>query len=167
MQLTDAQKQQVSEWIAAGAKLSEIQNRLEQEFEIRMTYMDLRFLVDDLQLTLQDPPEAEKAAAEVPQPDSGPEAMPLEGAEGGADLGQDSAEPPMSGKVNVSVDMLARPGSIVSGKVTFSDGQSAEWYLDQLGRLGMVPAQQGYRPPEADVTEFQLALEKELMQRGF
>lgn len=166
MQLTDAQKQQVTEWIAGGAKLSEIQNRLEQEFEIRMTYMDLRFLVDDLQLTLQDPPEPEKPAEVLP-PDAGAEAMPMEGEAGGAGMEQEFAEPQLSGNVNVSVDTLARPGAIVSGKVTFSDGQTAEWYLDQLGRLGMVPAQQGYRPPEADVTEFQMALEKELMQRGF
>ena len=47
--------------------------------------------------------------------------------------------------------------ALASGKVTFSDGNRAEWYLDQAGRLGLVPQQQGYRPPAADVQQFQMA----------
>ena len=39
---------------------------------------------------------------------------------------------------------------------------TVEWYLDQYGRLGMVPPEPGYRPPDADVAEFQASLEKEL-----
>ena len=31
----------------------------------------------------------------------------------------------------MSVDQITKPGAIVSGKVTFSDGQIADWYLDQ------------------------------------
>jgi len=64
------------------------------------------------------------------------------------------------------VDQIARPGALVSGKVTFSDGQKADWYLDQTGRLGVVPAQQGYKPPAADVQEFQMALQEELQRMG-
>ena len=67
----------------------------------------------------------------------------------------------------MTVDQLARPGAIVSGKVTFSDGQTAEWYLDQAGRLGVVPKQQGYKPPVEDVQEFQMALQNELAKLGF
>jgi hypothetical protein len=66
----------------------------------------------------------------------------------------------------VTTDQIARPGAIVSGKVTFSDGQKAEWYLDQSGRLGVIPAQQGYKPPAADVQQFQLALQEQLQQMG-
>lgn len=158
MQLTDAQKQQVAQWIDSGAKLSEIQSRLDQELGLRMTYMDVRLLVDDMKLT---PKDAEPAVPEVKAEPEGAEV----GAE--ADLPGEEAAPTGGGGVAVSVDQLARPGALVSGKVTFSDGQTAEWYLDQFGRLGMVPAQQGYRPPEQDVVEFQMALEKELMKRGF
>ncbi len=163
MQLTDDQKQQVSQWIASGAKLSEIQSRLDQEFGLRLTYMDVRLLVDDLQLTPQDTveettPEATTAEAE---------AMPPEEAGAEPDQFGEEALPTDTGGVSVSVDQLARPGALVSGRVTFSDGQNAEWYLDQFGRLGMVPAEQGYRPPASDVQAFQLALEKELMKRGF
>ena len=75
--------------------------------------------------------------------------------------------PPADGRVSVSVDRLARPGAMVSGKVTFSDGQSADWYLDQTGRLGVIPKQEGYKPTAMDVKEFQLALQDELARMGF
>jgi hypothetical protein len=71
-----------------------------------------------------------------------------------------------TGKVSVTVDQLMRPGSMVSGKVTFSDGQKADWYLDQQGRLGLAPAVQGYRPPQSDIAEFQVALDRELQKMG-
>jgi hypothetical protein len=73
---------------------------------------------------------------------------------------------PATGHVSVTVDQLARPGAIVSGKVTFSDGQRADWYLDQNGRLGVVPGQQGYKPSAADVQQFQVALQSELARMG-
>ena len=60
MQLTDEQNQKVAGWIADGMKLSDIQARLEEVFSIRLTYMDVRLLVDDLKLTPKDaePPKA-------------------------------------------------------------------------------------------------------------
>ena len=64
------------------------------------------------------------------------------------------------------MDQLARPGALVSGKVTFSDGMNADWYLDQTGRMGVVPQQQGYKPSAADVQQFQLALEREMTKMG-
>jgi len=69
--------------------------------------------------------------------------------------------------VAVVVDHLARPGAVVSGKVTFSDGNKADWYIDQNGRLGLAPQQTGYRPPAADLQQFQAALESELSRMGF
>ena len=68
---------------------------------------------------------------------------------------------------SVTVDQLTRPGAIVSGKVTFSDGQQADWYLDQTGRLGVVAKQQGYKPSAADVQQFQAALQSEIARMGF
>ncbi|RYD71068.1 MAG: hypothetical protein EOP84_25545 [Verrucomicrobiaceae bacterium] len=163
MQLTDEQKQQVSQWIASGAKLSDIQSRLDQELGLRLTYMDVRLLVDDLKLTPLDPVEDTEPEEKADEVGTAPAEM-----DGAApDQPTDEVLPPGTGGVTVSVDQLARPGALVSGKVTFSDGVTAEWYLDQMGRLGMVPSQQGYRPPAEDVQAFQLALEKELMNRGF
>ena len=160
MLLTDEQKQQVAAWIDAGAKLSEIQDRLDKELGIRMTYMDVRLLADDLRLTPKEVAEPEKPATpEAPAPTNPQE--PSEGA-----LGEELSAAAGTGKVSVAVDQIARPGAMVSGKVTFSDGQSAEWYLDQYGRLGLVAAQQGYRPPQEDIAEFQMALDKELVRLG-
>jgi hypothetical protein len=74
---------------------------------------------------------------------------------------------PAAGKVNVKVDQIARPGAVVSGSVTFSDGNSAAWYLDQFGRLGLAPKKQGYKPPAGDLQEFQTELQNELAKLGF
>ena len=69
--------------------------------------------------------------------------------------------------MKVIIVQIARPGAFVSGKVTFSDGQKAEWYLDQTGRLGVVPKQTGYKPSAADVQDFQLALQQEVAKLGY
>jgi hypothetical protein len=71
------------------------------------------------------------------------------------------------GKVTLSVDQLTRPGAVVSGKVTFSDGNTAAWQIDQSGRLGLVPPRPGYQPPASDVQPFQMALEAELSKLGY
>jgi hypothetical protein len=71
------------------------------------------------------------------------------------------------GGVSVTVDHIAKPGTVVSGKVTFSDGQTADWYLDQTGRLGVVPKTAGYNPSPPDVQDFQLALQQEVAKLGY
>jgi len=158
MQLTDEQKQKVAAWIADGVKLSDIQVRLGEECGVRLTYMDVRFLVDDLKLTPKDAPapapEKTEAAPVAPMPEE-----PVL-------LTEEPAAKP-GGKVSLVMDPLARPGTIVSGTVTFSDGKTASWHLDQQGRLGVVPTEQGYRPPPADVEEFQTALDRELPKMGY
>src|SRR5215470_16124012 len=60
MNLDDAQRSKVGEWIAQGMKLSDIQARMASELGLKMTYMDVRLLVDDLKLTPKD--------VEVPKP---------------------------------------------------------------------------------------------------
>ena len=148
MNLDETQKKKVAAWIDEGLKLAEIQKRLETEFGLRVTYLDVRLLVDDLKLKPKDPVLPPKP--EVP-------------AETKSALAP--ADAPL-GKVNVSVDQLTRPGALVSGKVTFSDGKSAEWVLDQTGRLGVVPGEKGYKPSPPDLQEFQLALQGELQKLG-
>jgi|SRR5690242_7958437 len=161
MKLDDTQRQTVATWIEQGAKLAEIQSRLATEFGIKLTYMEVRFLVDDLKLVPKDP-EPPKA----PEPPATPEKSAAEAAGVPAAPG-DEAPPAAGGKVVVTVDQITRPGSLISGKVTFSDGQVADWYLDQMGRLGVVPKQQGYKPSAADVQDFQLALQQEVAKLGY
>jgi len=161
MNLDESQRQRVTAWILQGAKLSEIQTRLAEEFGLRLTYMEVRFLVDDLKLTPKDPEPpktAEPLPAATPKPADTKNPAKVDG---------DETSPPSAGKVSVTVDQLTRPGAIASGKVAFSDGQNADWYLDQMGRLGVVPKKQGYKPSAADVQQFQTALQNELARMGF
>jgi hypothetical protein len=158
MSLDETQRQRVTAWVLQGAKLSEIQNRLAEEFSIKLTYMEVRFLVDDLKLKLKDP-EPPKVVE--------PPAAPKTATTAAALPGDEASPPPGARKVSVSVDQITRPGAIVSGKVTFSDSQTADWYLDQTGRLGVVPKKQGYKPSPADVQEFQLALQQEVAKLGY
>lgn len=163
--LNEEQKQKVSTWIADGAKLSDIQNRLDAEFGVRMTYMDVRLLVDDLKLTPKDP-VVEAPKQPEPNVTSATPAEAAPAAEAPAELLSDTA-PVGTGKVSLTADTIARPGTVVSGTVTFSDGNTATWYLDQTGRLGVVPADQGYRPSQADVQQFQMLLDQQLQRMGF
>src|SRR5580658_6419398 len=146
--LDHAQRQKVAAWINEGLKLADIQKRLESELGLRLTYLEVRFLVDDLKLKPKDPPPPPKPAV---KPE---DALSL------------SPAPSVPGKVSVTVDQLARPGALVSGKVKFSDGKTAEWILDQAGRLGLVPGEKGYKPTTADVQEFQILLQQELQKLG-
>jgi hypothetical protein len=168
MKLSDEQRQRVTAWILEGAKLSEIQSRLAEEFSVKLTYMEARFLVDDLKLVPKDPepPKVVEPPAAPKPPEAAAEVAP----EAGEIADGDEAPPPpppAASKVSVTVDQITRPGSLISGKVTFSDAQTADWYLDQMGRLGVVPKQQGYKPLPADVQEFQLALQREVQKLGY
>jgi len=149
MNLNEEQKKQVSGWIAEGLKLSDIQKRLEKEFGLKLTYLESRLLIDELKLVPKDaerPPQPKELSVQPPKAQKEAPALP--------------------GGVSLKVDTVTRPGAVVSGKVTFSDGNSAEWYLDQMGRLGLVPGQQGYRPSPADLQSFQEQLQLELQNFG-
>jgi len=158
MNLDDAQRIKVTEWIAQGLKLSEIQSRLGSELGLHLTYMDVRLLVDDLKLTPKDIERPKPAAAALPA------AVPPANAPAPVSKEAPAAN---AGAVSLTVDQIARPGAMVSGKVTFSDGKTADWYFDQAGRLGLLPQEQGYRPPTADLQQFQAALDGELSKLGF
>jgi hypothetical protein len=158
MDLTEEQKQAVTRWIEESATLADVQKRLKEEFGLSLTYLDTRFLVDDLKLTLKEEPKAAPSPLDAHPPAAGaPEAVSAAGA----------APPPGAGKVQVTMDELSKPNALVSGKVTFSDGQRAEWYLDNLGRLGLHPDTPGYRPAESDVIAFQSEMQRLARSSGF
>jgi len=75
------------------------------------------------------------------------------------------AAPVPTGKVTATMDTLTLPGAMVSGKVTFSDGETAIWLLDQSGRPGLDPDTPGYRPTQEDIVEFQQQL-RALIERS-
>ena len=153
MQLDEKQKATVAQWINEGQKLSEIQTRMEKELGLRLTYLEVRMLVDDLKLKPKDPEPP--APAKQPEPEKPTGEQPAGTAEAG-----------IPGNVKVAVDQIARPGALVSGKVTFSDGKSAEWFLDQTGRLGIVPPEKGYKPSQEDLQAFNIELQNEFQKLG-
>ena len=158
MNLDEGQKKKVAGWIAEGLKLSDIQKRIETEFGLRLTYLEARLLMNELQLSPKDPEvkAAPVTSKTLETKTSGPVSAPAE-----------SAATPATGHVALTVDHVTRPGALVSGKVTFTDGQSAEWFLDQMGRLGFSPRQQGYRPSESDLEAFQTELQTALQKLGY
>jgi hypothetical protein len=166
MNLDDAQKMKISAWINEGLKLADIQKRIGSEFGLNPTYMEVRLLVDDLKLTPKDASPPAVPTKLAPESPVGNDTLPggkvgKPGLNAGAPEGARGA-----GGVSVAIDAVSRPGALVSGSVKFSDGQSGSWYLDQMGRLGVVPSQQGYKPAPADVQAFQEALERELTKLG-
>src|SRR5882724_11333543 len=170
MNLDDAQKKKVTEWIAEGLKLSEIQKRLGDELGLRLTYMEARLLVDDLKVMPKDterPKPLELSGKPVDQGTNAPVAGVKPSEETAESLPEGELPMPDAGNVKVKVDQIARPGAVVSGSVTFSDGNIAAWYLDQLGRLGLAPKKQGYKPPAGELQEFQMELQNELAKMGF
>ena len=151
MNLDETKRKQVAAWIEEGLKIADIQKRLESQWGLRQTYLEVRLLVDDLKLTPKDP-------APPPPPPAPPKTAAAPGPDAGDDL--------PAGKVSVTVDQITRAGAMASGKAKFSDGKIADWFLDNLGRLSLVAAEKGYKPSAADVQDFQIALQNELQRMG-
>ena len=195
--LSDEQSAAVRQWAEEGADLAAIQKRLDEEFEVRLTFMDTRFLIADLGIEL--------AEEEEPEPEPEPEPAAVVGA--GADAGGDPAGPGAEGMIEaevidgardhsepqaaespvaddpqgqsdgegddesasatVTISEVQRPGVMISGTVTFDSGDKAEWYLDQMGQLGMNPEAPEFRPSPAQMRAFQMELQKAAQQKGF
>ncbi len=140
MSLNDEQKKAIAQQLADGASIADIQRLVNDEFKLGMTYMEVRFLIDDLEIEVPDikpKPEEKAEEASVVEPE------------------------PVAGVV-VEVDKIKQPGAAISGDVRFSDGQTAKWYVDEMGRLGLNPAQEGYQPSDEDIQEFQMTLREKL-----
>lgn len=201
MTLTPEQKQKVASWVAAGDNLSAIQKKLSEEFHLSMTYRDVRFLIDDLNLELKDAApkvdasdvtKAQPARPAGPAPSAvaekkgffekakeklgltGDESTeePVETEEAYADEEEDFEELPAEpggGNVKVEVDKVTLiPGALASGTVTFSDGVTGKWIVDQYGRPGFTEfSKKGHRPAAADAQAFMRELSVALQKRGF
>ena len=167
MELTEEQLEVVKDWVRAGDSLATVQNRLRETMNVAMTYMEVRFLVDDLDVV-----------SEVVEAPEAPEA-PAVDAEAGAEAGAAMAAAPSTdeatateaasqGGVRVEVDAIKRPGALLSGTVVFSDGKTMSWQLDATGQLGLLPGDDpDYRPSPEDVEAFQSELSKAVQSQGY
>ena len=181
MNLSENQIESVKKWVSDGACIGEVQKRLASEWGVSMTYMEVRFLIDDIGAELvsknepqgSEPDISESAAkmqnvagdsdfdsdggqaGEFSSPDGYDSA---DSVDAGGSMEGDSAE---GGSVSVSLSPIQRPDCIVSGDAVFSDGSKAEWKIDRLGQLSLIP-EEGKKPPQEDMYEFQRKLQEVL-----
>jgi hypothetical protein len=190
MTLTPEQKQAVTAWVTAGDNLSTVQKKLAEQFKLSLTYRDVRFLVDDLDLALKDKTPkidtSDVTKATAPRPaaaanekkgffDKAKEKLGLAKDEDEAvedaveEEPYDELAPAGASSVSVSVDKVTLiPGAVASGTVTFSDGVTGKWIVDQYGRPGFTEVSKpGYRPSPADGQAFMQELSIALQRRGF
>lgn len=168
-QLTPEQLAHVESWAADGANLNQVQDRLRAEFGITLTYLEARLLMVDVGVRIQDKPREPEKTAELPihETELDP-ALPAQDETWNENFDDASGEDaPAAGCVSLSADQIPIQGALISGKVTFSDGQVAAWYLDQMGRLGLSGAPQGYQPPKEDIPLFQQQLDQLMQRAGF
>ena len=135
--------------IAEGVSLSDIQNEVNEKFQQSMTYMDIRILAAGLDIDWQA-----KAAAKAEE-----EKKEEETAEEEAAAPEEAPAASADGQTVVEISKLMRPGTALSGSVKFASGSTADWYIDQTGRLGLENLV-GNQPTQEDIQQFQIELEK-------
>ena len=154
MNLTPEQIEQVRAWLADGASLGDVQNKIRAEFGLHPTFFDVRMLVMDIGAQVKDK-EAQVDADDVTKAKLPPKPG-------------EETKPAVLGSVSVTVDTIqAIPSALVSGSVVFSDGEKARWFFDQMGRFGFEPELPGYQPSAEDSRAFQTQLQAELSKRGY
>ena len=114
MSLAESQKKTVSEWVTEGKSIAEIQRLIQEDFSTSMTYMEVRFLIDDLDVAFKE--------AEEDKPEK-------------ADDEPEVVEATLH-RVDVDIDAVTPPGALMSGRATFSDGVTLDWQLMSNGRAG-------------------------------
>ncbi len=169
-------QKQIKEFIAQkvpeGYSLSKIQDMLKEQ-GVHITFMELRLLASEIEEQVWKKTEETKAAAE-PVKDIAPAAEPAEEAEAFPEEEPPAPAAPMQepeptaadqaapaaprGKTTVELSKIARPGTAASGTVKFGSGVTAEWVVDQFGRLGLDKA--SGKPDQQDIQEFQVELQK-------
>ena len=168
MTLTPEQTKAVSEWVASGDNLYTVQKKLSDQFKVSMTYMDVRFMVDDLNLQIKDtapkvdasdvtkaPPAAKPPADKKGFIDKAKEKLGLSPAE---DEGapEEAEAPAQASGVTVTVDKVnLNPAAMATGTVSFPGGVTGKWIVDLQGRPGLIEVSKpGYRPSPADAQAF-------------
>ena len=149
-------KRFVAKKLQEGVKLSDIQTMLADELECRMTFLELRLLAAELEDVDWKQFDPQEKKPEEPAEN----AVPAEEAPAGAAVPEEGAEntAPAAGTTTVEVSRLTRPGAVMHGTVNFGSGASAEWVLDEMGRLGLDKV--NGQPTENDLVEFQNELRK-------
>ncbi len=134
--------QLIAKLISDGMSLSDVQKALKDEYNIQMTYMELRLISSDLDVNWEKC-DAKAAAAKPKVIDP-----------------NDTVDDGGLGGTQVNVNKVVRPGAVMSGDVTFASGARADWQIDPMGRLALNPIGDSGKPTEADLQEFQMELQR-------
>jgi len=143
---SEEQIKTVQSWADAGDGLSAIQKKLSSEMKVKVTYIELRFLLDDLGIKLKEEEDSRSKKA------------------GESDVMKPG---PKGNEAVVTIAAVQRPGTLMSGSVQFAGGKEAEWWIDRSGHPGMSPKDESFRPNQEQMVSFQKELQKALRSRGF
>ena len=163
----------IAQKVPEGYSLSKIQDLLKEQ-GVHITFMELRLLASEIEENVWKQTEKEEAPApaepEAAVPSGDPQAAEADPfANEPAETENEEAVPPAPadapdqsaaprGKTVVELSKIARPGAAASGTVKFGSGVTAEWVVDQFGRLGLENA--SGQPDQQDIREFQIQLQK-------
>ena len=151
-------KKFVAQKLHEGIKLTEIQTMLVNELDCKMTFLELRLLaseLEDVDWSQFDPRENKPTEAAPAAP---AENIPAEGDMADVLEPAPAAAEGAAGATTVELSRLSRPGALAHGTVNFASGASAEWLIDEMGRLGLDKV--SGQPTEQDLAEFQQELRK-------
>lgn len=142
-----AVKQILAALLAEGVSLSDAQNKINQELNVKLTFMDIRIIASTLDVDWKKGDPHPVKSEEEKNEDAETQAN--------ADTENNDGE----NKTVVEISKLVRPGMALSGSVKFASGSTADWYLDRTGRLGLENLV-GEKPTQEDIQLFQMELER-------
>ncbi len=149
--LTSDQLELVRRWAAQGVDLNGIQKKLVADCGVHMTYMDVRFLLLDHGIEIATASPESAARLETAQDKAAPATPTAQDAP--ASAAQDA---PAAAKMQVELDDLQIPGTLLSGKADFPSGIRGAWQIDQMGRFGWSELSGTPSPEEMQLFETQL-----------
>ena len=144
--ITPEQLAALQQWAAEGLDLNQIQKKLDQEFGLKITYMETRFLLMDLDIRIAQPTQSAPSAESQPVPEKDETPSP-------------AAEP---GSTRISIDDITPSHALLSGKVTFESGCMATWMISRAGGLSYDPI--AGQPTKEDLIAFQRELNQVIRQ---
>lgn len=130
-------------WAEEGLDLNAIQKKIHEELGLKLTFMDTRFLLQDLDIHIKQP---EPVKPEEPTPVT-PVAAPA----------------PLLGKTQVTVDEVTPPHALIAGKVMFKSGAQGVWDIDRTGRINWEPTMG--EPTADDLREFEAEIQGVIRSR--
>lgn len=135
-------KKTVDELRKQGKSLNEILDVLHKEHNVRITFLELRMLVAEIE-----------KSEPVKKPDKKLDETPDE--EPTADLGTE-----------VAIDQIMQPGAQLSGSAKLQSGARIKWFVDAMRRLNVSLEPGSSQPTEQDTRQFQQALAQKLQRGG-